>query len=80
METKDLIKDLNKILGITHVLPFGDVVAIDFDERKFLGNFTEETMLHEIKKAVYKNGFNMITTKRTSRKKFIILIPLRNGN
>jgi len=80
METKNLTEDLNKILGITHVLPFDDTIAIDFDERKFVGNFTEETMLHEIKKSVYRNGFNMITTKKTKRKKFITLIPLRNGN
>jgi len=78
MEIKNLTKDLNKILGITHVLPFDDVITIDFDERKFLGNFTEETMLHQIKKAVYKNGFNMITIKKTFRKKHIVLIPLRN--
>ena len=80
MEIKNLTKDFNKILGITHVLPFDDVITIDFDERKFLGNFTEETMLHQIKKAVYKNGFNMITIKKANRKKFITLIPLRNGN
>jgi len=78
MKDKDLtylIEEIHKISGVTHVLPFDDVLAIDYDKRWVAGGFDDEKFVREIKRVVHAHGFKMLTMRTTDTKKFINLIP-----
>ena len=81
MEQKDLsglMESLKKIDGITHVLPFKDVLAINFDSELFPNGFTEASMTSAIKKVVHQHGFNMLTMETSGSKKIINLISFNS--
>ncbi|HUU86579.1 MAG TPA: hypothetical protein VMX17_02350 [Candidatus Glassbacteria bacterium] len=73
---KELINKINKINGIKYVLPFNDILVIDFETVWLPENFVKEKMLASIKKTIHDHGFNMLTTKNSHSKKFIALVPL----
>lgn len=73
-DLSDLIENIKKINGVTHVLPFDDVITIDYDKRWVAGGFDDEKFVREIKRVVHSHGFKMLTIKTTDTKKFINLI------
>ena len=71
-----LIDELHKIQGVTYILPFDDILTIDYDRRWVRGGFDEDDFLKKIKQVVGKHEFKMLTLKTTSSKKIINIIPI----
>jgi hypothetical protein len=73
---EDLVEKINKIIGVKYVLPFNNILAIDFETMWLPESFKKERMVTSIKKTIHDHGFNMLTIKNSHSKKFIALVPL----
>jgi len=71
---ENLIRELHKVEGVTHVLPFNDILVIDFNKSRVLNGFNEEEFTSGIKKVIHSYGLKMLTEKTTNSKKIINLI------
>jgi hypothetical protein len=71
---EDLVEKINKITGVKYVLPFKNILAIDFETVWLPENFIKERMVKTIKNTIRSHGFNPMTIKNTNSKKFIALV------